>query len=262
LEAGDRFGQLTVVNLHNETKGRHLLWECRCDCGNVALVTTEALKSGHTRSCGCLRKEYGHHLPSKCELQQRFDERKRIVDASNRAWRRLNAADKFVGVSHQTILNWAVGCPYLENGRGIESADFEAGNGQTVPYYSETDLKAIKNARAKQRLVPVVPGHVYMLDLAADLGITRRWLHKKLARLARSQDRKRRTLVRLPAKGKDGQRRWRSYVPNWAAKKLGYDPNGTTQPSIGLDGYDSDGPTSAADFDVADSRDSGAGTES
>lgn len=32
-----------------------MVWECRCDCGNVALVSSRALLSGNTKSCGCLR---------------------------------------------------------------------------------------------------------------------------------------------------------------------------------------------------------------
>jgi hypothetical protein len=32
-------------------------WHCRCKCGNEVDVDTRNLNSGHTKSCGCLRKE-------------------------------------------------------------------------------------------------------------------------------------------------------------------------------------------------------------
>lgn len=32
-------------------------WHCRCDCGNEIDVPTRYLKSGNTRSCGCLNRE-------------------------------------------------------------------------------------------------------------------------------------------------------------------------------------------------------------
>lgn len=32
-------------------------WHCRCKCGNEVNVSTRNLLSGHTKSCGCLRKE-------------------------------------------------------------------------------------------------------------------------------------------------------------------------------------------------------------
>ena len=32
-------------------------WQCQCECGNTTNVPTTALKSGNTRSCGCLSRE-------------------------------------------------------------------------------------------------------------------------------------------------------------------------------------------------------------
>lgn len=49
---GQTFGKLTVVD--SPQVG---LWNCQCACGGCATVRTAALRSGHTRSCGCLRAE-------------------------------------------------------------------------------------------------------------------------------------------------------------------------------------------------------------
>ena len=53
---GMKFGRLLVLR-----KGRSIKslthWLCRCDCGEVVEVSTNALVRGATRSCGCLRKE-------------------------------------------------------------------------------------------------------------------------------------------------------------------------------------------------------------
>ena len=55
---GQRFGRLTVTKRAGSDKScRNAIWECKCDCGSVSLVTTGHLTSGHTRSCGCLKKE-------------------------------------------------------------------------------------------------------------------------------------------------------------------------------------------------------------
>jgi hypothetical protein len=32
-------------------------WICRCDCGNMTEIEMTELTSGHTKSCGCLRRE-------------------------------------------------------------------------------------------------------------------------------------------------------------------------------------------------------------
>lgn len=55
---GKRFGRLTVINDTVERKENgSIVWKCLCDCGNEKLVTTAALNSGSTQSCGCLYKE-------------------------------------------------------------------------------------------------------------------------------------------------------------------------------------------------------------
>jgi hypothetical protein len=49
-----RFGRLVAlkrVNIAGQSK-----WECLCECGNIKEVSTNALVSGDTKSCGCLKK--------------------------------------------------------------------------------------------------------------------------------------------------------------------------------------------------------------
>ena len=38
-------------------KWRNSNWLCRCDCGNIRVVKDVNLKSGNTKSCGCLNIE-------------------------------------------------------------------------------------------------------------------------------------------------------------------------------------------------------------
>ena len=53
---GQRFGRLIVVS-RAENVGKKTAWLCRCDCGNTKIVHGWSLKSGQTRSCGCLSNE-------------------------------------------------------------------------------------------------------------------------------------------------------------------------------------------------------------
>lgn len=56
IELGTRFGRLTVIrSARNDNGGR--LWLCWCDCGKTTIQPSSRLRSGNTRSCGCLRKE-------------------------------------------------------------------------------------------------------------------------------------------------------------------------------------------------------------
>ena len=56
MNAGERYGRLTVVEIAGK-KGRDKLIRCRCDCGAIKEVTAGNLKSGRTKSCGCLKAE-------------------------------------------------------------------------------------------------------------------------------------------------------------------------------------------------------------
>ena len=54
---GQRFTRLTVIKEAGRSKTRRVLWECLCDCGQVKISTSEGLRTGVTKSCGCLKRE-------------------------------------------------------------------------------------------------------------------------------------------------------------------------------------------------------------
>ena len=54
---GMRFGRLVAVRSLGKCRNFQLYWECRCDCGKVVAVNKKNLVHGHTRSCGCLRRD-------------------------------------------------------------------------------------------------------------------------------------------------------------------------------------------------------------
>lgn len=52
------FGRLTVKEkTYLRYKGGDVIWECECECGNTAFVSTGNLTSGAIQSCGCFRRE-------------------------------------------------------------------------------------------------------------------------------------------------------------------------------------------------------------
>ena len=54
--SGQRFGRLTVIRYdHSEHDGAH--WLCKCDCGTEKVLAGYSLRSGRTRSCGCLNSD-------------------------------------------------------------------------------------------------------------------------------------------------------------------------------------------------------------
>jgi hypothetical protein len=60
---GQVFNLLTVLSPVGMHKG-HMRWLCRCRCGKTTVLTTGVLRSGATRSCGCLERRLGPAHPN------------------------------------------------------------------------------------------------------------------------------------------------------------------------------------------------------
>ena len=53
---GQRFGRLMVTQRATNGRSRPY-WICECDCGGCVTVAGYSLVNGHTKSCGCYRRE-------------------------------------------------------------------------------------------------------------------------------------------------------------------------------------------------------------
>lgn len=58
------FDRLTVLEKNSVTANYIGRYKCQCSCGSIIIVDASNLKTGHTKSCGCLRLEtlttHGH----------------------------------------------------------------------------------------------------------------------------------------------------------------------------------------------------------
>jgi hypothetical protein len=66
------FGRLTVLKRNGSDKDNRPLWECLCNCGNLAIIKGKLLRNGETKSCGCLLLE---------KNRERANSRKRKVSS-------------------------------------------------------------------------------------------------------------------------------------------------------------------------------------
>lgn len=70
-----RFGNLIVISRfeHNDQFNKPQ-WLCKCDCGKETVVSARRLKSGNTKSCGCLRKinHYKKYTNKNMKYYQRW----------------------------------------------------------------------------------------------------------------------------------------------------------------------------------------------
>ena len=66
---GEKYNRLTIESFVRSDTNRQRFFRCRCDCGNATIVSLASIRSGATKSCGCLKKEndnnrYGERNPS------------------------------------------------------------------------------------------------------------------------------------------------------------------------------------------------------
>lgn len=54
---GRRFGRLLVLSATDKRDGSSIVWQCKCDCGNIVCVPARNLLHRGTVSCGCNRRE-------------------------------------------------------------------------------------------------------------------------------------------------------------------------------------------------------------
>lgn len=56
--AGRRYGRLLAIRpTEKKTANKSIYWECLCICGRTIEIGGHKLRTGHTKSCGCLRDD-------------------------------------------------------------------------------------------------------------------------------------------------------------------------------------------------------------
>ena len=52
-----KFGRLVAIKRVGKNSSGNISWLCRCSCGNQTIADSNNLRSGNTRSCGCLQRD-------------------------------------------------------------------------------------------------------------------------------------------------------------------------------------------------------------
>lgn len=92
---GQKFGRLKVIKRGKNKSYRAVTWICICDCGNETVVTSIALRTGRTTSCGCYSKEVNLKKNTKHGYAKRGE-----IGPEYRAWTKIkqrctNQSDKY-----------------------------------------------------------------------------------------------------------------------------------------------------------------------
>jgi hypothetical protein len=61
-EVGQKYNRLTITKIVGRNKNSQIICECKCECGDVKNFSFAHVKIGHTKSCGCLKKDVMNKL--------------------------------------------------------------------------------------------------------------------------------------------------------------------------------------------------------
>lgn len=95
--SGQVFGRLTVIDRAESDKKGNAAWNCVCACGERRRVLAQSLRSGASRSCGCLNKEIVSQNTKRHGRSKTLDYKawhamiQRCTNPRHEKWRRYGA---------------------------------------------------------------------------------------------------------------------------------------------------------------------------
>lgn len=84
---GRSVGRLTVIARAHKEGDTRAYWRCVCECGGETVASGKDLRSGNTRSCGCLGREWSSYMGGHREFVA-----KRIARTTRHGHKRVGAA--------------------------------------------------------------------------------------------------------------------------------------------------------------------------
>lgn len=94
---GKKYGRLIVLELSGRNKEGDAICVCLCECGKTILVAANNVKRGHTKSCGCLRRDVlsvaktTHGMHESAEFKIWSGIKSRCLNKNNPAYKNYGA---------------------------------------------------------------------------------------------------------------------------------------------------------------------------
>ena len=153
---GKKFGRLTVIDYAGVKGRRRSMWLCQCECGKIIEVDGTHLRSGHSKSCGCISKQlisnvnYKNGL-SNTKLQYAYYNMKnRCLRKDNNMYqnyggRGIIVCDEWLGTNgFVNFCNWSISNGYrdgLSLDRIDNSKGYSPNNCRWVDIYTQANNK-------------------------------------------------------------------------------------------------------------------------
>ena len=126
---GQRFGRLLVLQEAKERIDNHVCWICQCDCGNQSIVMGKHLRSGATKSCGCLKSQGELKISEILKMNSiRFETQKTFNNCKNQLLLKFDfylpdyqAVIEYNGIQHYKAIDFFGGEERFEQQKLIDA---------------------------------------------------------------------------------------------------------------------------------------------
>lgn len=188
-ESGNRYGRLLVIDAAGKGASRAQRWLCRCDCGATKAVTGTSLRTGETRSCGCLQRDIARragdrtrtHGQSKSSLYSIWDTmHQRCSNPKTKDFKNYGGRGISVCGAWDRFETFAVDMGPRPDGLTLERVDTN-GNYEPTNCIWATPLAQARNSRSNRLLT--WQGKTQCISAwAEEIGISAVTLHSRLMR--------------------------------------------------------------------------------
>lgn len=88
---GKKYNLLKLIRFSHKNNGKKY-FECKCDCGNVAVKRLDHLIRNESKSCGCIVGKQGKHLKTNTRLYETYcGMKKRCYNKNNKSYKHYGA---------------------------------------------------------------------------------------------------------------------------------------------------------------------------
>lgn len=163
---GQRFGRLVVIVRAGTSPKREATWKCLCECGKTIVLPSYNLRSGNTKSCGCLnseeaRKRAATHNMSRSRLHRVWEGMKqRCCNPNSARYHQYGGRGITICAEwqndFQAFYDWAMANGYDENApKGQCTIDrIDNDKGYSPDNCRWVDMKTQRNNRSDSRKEP------------------------------------------------------------------------------------------------------------
>lgn len=147
--SNQRFGKLLALKPTEKRRNHFVVWLCRCDCGKQHEVTSNALRAGRIRSCGCerlMKSSYNLEIGRKNLIKNELKDRTLLCGLTRKTPKTNSSGRKGV---------------YYEKREGKWRAHIEfQGKRKYLGYYAKFEDAVKARERAEEELFePILNAH-------------------------------------------------------------------------------------------------------